>query len=207
MRMTISYELAQTGKLTDRFFLVDGLPKGIKPVKYAKPTELLPVVIAIDGKPTVMRMKWGFYTQGAKNANSVFRYKTHTVRSEDVFKKAMFAKAVRSQRCLVPVDAFYEEVETKSGKKTFRITHENDKLFVLAGIHSTWGDPDGKRWHMFSIVSTTANKDMRTITNRMPVILKSDMEAQWLDPNVSDMNSLYDMMRPYTPGLLHIKEV
>ena len=205
--MINSYAITKTGNLTDRYRLASGLPKGVKPQTNTKPAENLPVIVAEDGANQVRLMKWGFFTQGAKNSNSVFRYKTYSVKSEDVFKKSMFSTVIRSQRCLVPVNGFYYDVSTSTGKKTHYVHMLDDKLFTLAGVYSSWQDPDGKDWNTFSIITTTGNKDMRTIDKRMPVILPHEVEADWLDPSKDDMSSLYDMMRPYPPNHLIIEEV
>lgn len=204
--MITSYSITRTGQLTDRYHLTGGLPKGVKPTPRTAPAELLPVVVAEDEKNTVKLMKWGFFTQGAKNANSVFRYKTFNARSEDVFKKPMLARVVRSQRCIVPADGFYHEVRTQTGKKTYYVHRTDDHMMSLAGLYSTWEDDKGTTWNTFTVVTTTANKDMRAIDKRMPVILSKDAEANWLNAAIGDMSSLYDMMRPYAADTLTINE-
>lgn len=50
---------------------------------------------------------------------------------------------------------------------------------------------------MFAILTTTANKEMSTLGRRMPVIIHRSDEATWLNPEASDANTLYDLMRPY----------
>ncbi len=203
--MIQSFAITSIGRLTDTYALPNGLPKGVKPSEHTKPAQVLPVIIADGNGRRIEHMKWGFFTVGAKDANSVFRYKTFNVRSEDVFKKPMFEKAIRSQRCIVPVDGFYYTASGKPSTGTHYVTSHDGSLLSLAGVYSSWVDTEGKEWNMFSIVTTTANKDMRTIDNRMPVILPKDKETLWLDSSVSDMTDLYDMMRPYTPGLLKIE--
>ena len=201
------YSITSTGTLSDRYALTNGLPKGIKPIQKTKPAELLPVVVVDTNGTRVERMKWGVFTKGAKNANSVFRYKTFSVRSEDVFKKPMYAHVIRSQRCIVPADGFYYDISSSDGKKTYYITKASGSLLSLGGVYSEWEDQDGTTWQTFSIITTTANKDMRAIDSRMPVILPKDKEAAWLDGTVNDMTSLYDMMRPYAPYTLTINDV
>lgn len=44
-------------------------------------------------------------------------------------------------------------------------------------------------------------------STRMPIIIKPEDEARWLDPAVTDANSIYDMLRPYSDELLTVQEV
>jgi putative SOS response-associated peptidase YedK len=43
--------------------------------------------------------------------------------------------------------------------------------------------------------------------SRLPVIVHPDDEADWLNPEISDINTLYKIMRPYDPDLLEIIKV
>ena len=44
-----------------------------------------------------------------------------------------------------------------------------------------WRKPDVKRGESFTIITTKPNELVRTIHNRMPVILRPEDEDQWLD--------------------------
>jgi putative SOS response-associated peptidase YedK len=51
----------------------------------------------------------------------------------------------------------------------------------LGGLWETWHDVD-----TFTIVTTAANKPMRAIHDRMPLILADDQIDEWLDPENPD---------------------
>ena len=97
-------------KLRDRFTLADGVPKGVKKRYNIVPSQLIPVIVKRDDANVIERMQWGFVPQNAKDTNPIFRYKTHTVKSEDVFKKSMWEKAIRTQRCLIPANSNVQSV-------------------------------------------------------------------------------------------------
>jgi putative SOS response-associated peptidase YedK len=202
------YALFQTEQLRERFNLVHGLPKGVKPHYNISPNQLEPVIINRDGVPTAELMKWGFVPQGAKDSNSIFRYKTFNARSESIFEKTTWSTAVRHSRCLVPANGFYEWQTTPDGKIPYYIRPQDEQLFAFAGIYSSWQDPEGVEWGTYSIVTTQSNRTMAKIDKRMPIILRPDEEAAWLDTaNDDDMNALYDLMRPYSDDGLLISTV
>ena len=80
--MISRYALYDTASLSSRFQLAEGLPKGIKPHYNLSPTASAPVVINRNGSRIVRPMKWGLVANGAKDTNSVFRYKTYNIPSE-----------------------------------------------------------------------------------------------------------------------------
>lgn len=202
------YTLFEIEKLRDRFALPSGVPAGVKKSYNISPTQISPTIITVDGVREMRRMKWGFLQRLAKDANSVFRYKTYNARSEDVFAKPNWQYAIRSSRCLVPANGYYAWKNSPSGKEAYYIHSKKDAVMALAGIYSTWEDQEGVSWGTYSIVTTIANKELQDLNPRMPVILQSAAdEAIWLDTSVEDINSLYDLMRPYTHDSLIIDTV
>jgi putative SOS response-associated peptidase YedK len=60
---------------------------------------------------------------------------------------------------------------------------------------------------MCSIITTASDTDNEMIPSRLPVIVSSEDEVDWLNPAVSDMNSIYKIMKPYKPDQLKIFRV
>lgn len=206
--MSERYALFEIDKLLDRYKLPAGVPKGVKASYNISPTQVAPVVVVRDGVVVMERMKWGFIPHGAKDANSVFRYKTFMARSEDSFDKTTWKHAIRYNRCLVPANGFFEWQAVTGGKLAHFIRPKDQDVFSLAGVYSSWQDPAGVEWCTFAVVTTMANKEMSVLSNRMPVILHPEDEATWLDPMIDDANTLYDLMRPYYASeMLEIRAV
>lgn len=204
--MSSRYALFEIDKLRDRFALASGVPKGIKPHYNISPVQSVPVVVSVDGKNEMNLMKWGFIPQGASNANSVFRYKTFNARSEGIFDKPTWQTAIRSTRCLIPANGFYEWKKTSDNKQPFYIHPTDQSVFAFAGLYSSWTDPEGKAWGTCSIVTTNSGSESDATPSRLPVIVHPDDEADWLNPEIDDINVLYRIMRPYDPDkLLAIK--
>lgn len=205
--MSSRYALFDTGALFDRFHLASGVPKGTKPHYNISPVQSVPVVVLRDGKNEMEFMKWGFIPEGAPNANSVFRYKTFNARSEGIFNKPTWQTAIRSTRCLIPANGFYEWKKTASGKQPFYIHPKDQPLFAFAGIYSSWTDPDGIEWSTCSIITTASGATSDMTPSRLPIILHPDDEADWLNPDISDINTLYKIMRPYDADQLEVIKV
>jgi putative SOS response-associated peptidase YedK len=204
--MTSRYALYDIAELSGRFTITEGLPKGVKLHYNNSPTKSAPVIINDNGTAVVKLMKWGFVPKGAKDTNAVFRYKTYNIPSEKIFSRHSWESAVRERRCLVPANGFYEL--NRSGKKrAYYATLKDESLFAFAGVYSSWQDPEGTTHGIFSVITTEANSDMPDARMRMPIVIKREDEARWLDPTISDANSLYDMLRPNPSGIMKVYEV
>jgi putative SOS response-associated peptidase YedK len=202
--MSSRYTLFKINNLRERFHL-DKMPE-INRSYNISPTQIAPVIVSRDGKMTLELMKWGFIPKGAKDTNSVFRYKTYNAKSEGIFSKASYSEAIRHNRCLVPANGFYEWQQSADGKKPYYVHPNDQELFAFAGIYSSWTDPAGKEWGTYSIITIEANNEMSAVHDRMPIILRPEDEARWLEPS-DDLNMLYDIMRPYLDAKLTIEPV
>ena len=205
--MSSRYALYEIDKLRDRFAPESGVPKGVKPHYNISPAQSVPVIVSRDGVNQIELMKWGFIPSGAKDANSIFRYKTFIARSEGIFDKPTWMTAIRSQRCLVPANGFYEWKQSPTGKNPFYIQPIDKEIFAFAGIYSSWTDTDGIVWGMCSIITTNSGAESDMMPSRLPVIIHPNDEADWLNPVISDINTLYKIMRPFDPGQLAIIRV
>lgn len=204
--MISHYALYDIATLSKRFDLTEGLPKGIKPHYNNSPTIDAPVIVNREGIRVAKLMKWGLVANGAKDTNSVFRYKTYNVPSEKILSRHSWERAVREHRCLIPANGFYEL--NGSGKKHAFFVQPKDKgLLAFAGVCGTWQDPQGTVHETYSLITTEASDAMPDSSTRMPIIIKPEDESRWLDPAVTDANSIYDMLRPYSDELLEVYEV
>lgn len=194
--MISRYALYDIADISKRFNITQGLPKGIKPHYNINPTNEAPVIINTQDALVVQNMKWGLVAKGAKDTNSVFRYKTYNIPSENILSRHSWQQAVRDRRCLVPANGFYQL--NGSGKKRAYYTQPKSKsLIAFAGVYSSWEDPDGITHGIYSIITTEASGDNALdFNNRIPIVIKTEDEVRWLDPSIKDANSIYDMLRP-----------
>lgn len=205
--MISRYALYDTAELRDHFNLTEGLPKGIKPRYNNSPTDDAPVIVMQNGMRIVKPMKWGLIAKGAKDTSSVFRYKTYNIPSERIFSKHSWERAVHEKRCLIPANGFYELSSSGSDKRAHFVQSKDRELLAFAGVYGSWEDPQGVTHGIFSLITIEAAHDTPSVGGRMPLVISRENEDRWLDPSVTDVGSLYEMLRPYPSELLSRHEV
>ncbi|MCF8302827.1 MAG: SOS response-associated peptidase [Bacteroidales bacterium] len=151
------------------------------------PTQQLPVIT--NTEPEKLNFfRWGLIPFWAKDKR--IGNKLINARAETLDKKGSFKHPFRRKRCLVPSDGFYEWKRNKE-KIPHRIIHKGNNLFSMAGIWDSWKDESGATIHTFSIITTQANDLVKSLHDRMPVILSPDHEKAWLElNNTEDLKSL-----------------
>jgi hypothetical protein len=60
-----------------------------------------------------------------------------------------------------------------------------------------WKDPSGQWIRSCSILTTTPNVVTSTVHDRMPVILDPDSYDLWLDPGMTNVEAVSEMLKPY----------
>ena len=69
----------------------------------------------------------------------------------------------------------------------------------MAGLWERWHGEDGTGIESCTILVTDANALVRTIHDRMPVILAREDYGMWLDPANQDADGLLAMLKPAPP--------
>jgi putative SOS response-associated peptidase YedK len=116
-------------------------------------------------------------------------------RSETAHTLPAFRDALKSRRCLIPADAFYEWSRTVEGKQPYCFEVNEGELFAFAGIWDRWKDPNGNWIKTCSILTTTPNAVTSAIHARMPVILDPDGYDLWLDPGMTDEGVASELLK------------
>lgn len=111
-------------------------------------------------------------------------------------KKAMWADAARSRRCLIISTHFFEWRHHKpDGKKDVAYPYyidfyKEDEPRFMAGIYNTWTDRStGETMDTCAIVTTAAVPKMAAIHNtkkRQPTILTENLAWRWLMEDLTD---------------------
>ncbi|OKP91217.1 hypothetical protein A3844_05150 [Paenibacillus helianthi] len=157
------------------------------------PSQMVTTVIN-DGQANRMGMlKWGLIPSWAKDPTKG----TINARAETLLEKPSFTIPFLRKRCLIPADSFFEWETTPTGKQPMRFLLKSEAIFSFAGIYDTWTAPDGKKISSFAIITSEPNSLVKKIHNRMPVILKPEDEATWLDRTLQDPTTLMSLLQPY----------
>ena len=154
-------------------------PAGGVTARYnAAPTQQLPVIV--NAEPNAIQLlTWGLVPAWARDKTGGTGL--INARLETAAQRPSFREAWRQRRCLVLADGFYEWQRTARGKVPMRIALKSNEPFAFAGLWEEWRSSGDSALRTFTILTTTPNDLMAPIHTRMPVILRPEQEAAWLD--------------------------
>jgi putative SOS response-associated peptidase YedK len=171
--LAFQFGLAQVPPLTPRYNIAPSQP-----------------VLAIKednaGSRETAHFRWGLVPSWSKD----FGQGWINARAETAMVKPAFKAALRRRRCLIPAIGFYEWKGSGRGKQPYFIHLEGRSLFAFAGIWEHWQGADGSEVNSCAILTTAAQGSIKTLHQRMPVILPLEGYAQWLDQKVQDPHHL-----------------
>lgn len=192
------YTLSSPIEVVADLFSVDpgNAPQSLVPRFNVAPTQSVPVVrVSRPGAPRTLEMlRWGLIPSWAKEAEIGNRM--INARSETAAEKPAYKSSFRKKRCLIAADGFYEWKPEGKLKQPFLIHQASGKPFGIAGLWSSWRDPQGEALETFTILTTSPNSVLSPIHDRMPVILDPADYDLWLDPKVEDVERLQALMAP-----------
>jgi putative SOS response-associated peptidase YedK len=168
------------------------------------PTDEVAAVVEHHGERVVDAFRWGlvpFYAKSAKDGARLINARAETVESSPAFRTA-FAR----HRCIIPADAFYEwrrERDPATGRtirsEPFAVRRSDGEPLALAGLWSSWRDPDtAARLYTCTILTTDPNELVARIHDRMPVVLDPTDWDAWLTEG-TPAEQLRALLRP-TPA-------
>ena len=187
------------GEIRILFETVDPIPNAA-PTFNGAPTDTLPVVrLDRDGQRSLDLLRWELVPWWAKDIKMGVRCinaMAETVASKPAFRDAF----ARGQRCIVPVDAFYEWKKIGASKQPYAIVGADGLPLALAGLWERWKNPaGGETLQTFTIVTTTPNELCGAIHDRMPVILPPETWSMWLgESEPAEADQLKSLLVPYT---------
>ena len=86
-----------------------------------------------------------------------------------------------------------------SSKQPYCFEVNDGQLFAFAGLWDGWKDSSWQGVKTCSILTTTPNAVTSAIHDRMPVILNPDSYATWLDPGMTNVQVICELLKPYDP--------
>jgi putative SOS response-associated peptidase YedK len=158
----------------------------------------LPDWVIKDSAASVPRfelLEWGLLPSWAKNRNATRR--PINARAETVAEKPMFRDLLRSRRCVVPADGYYEWRTTSSGKVPFWFHLKSQEPFFLAGLWDSWHEARPDAVTSYILMTTEPNEIAAKVHDRMPVLLHARDVPRWLDAAVKNPDEIVGLLRPY----------
>ena len=148
----------------------------------------------------LVALRWGLIPSWAKD--KAIGNRMINARAEGIAEKPSFRRALRTRRCLVLADGFYEWKKMGASTVPHYIRLKSGAPFGFAGVWERWSAPSRETIQSCAIITTTANTLMADIHHRMPVILPGEAEEHWLDPTVEDPQKVLPLLQPYTEAEL-----
>ncbi len=166
-----------------------------------------PILIVVEGsRPEpgsnlpnrqAMLVRWGFMPGWVKDPKE-FPLLINA-RSETAIGKASFRAAMRHRRILIPATGFYEwrrPAKEEGGKpQAFYIKPKRGGIVAFAGLMETWSSADGSEVDTGAILTTSANRSIARIHDRMPVVISSEDFSRWLDCKTQEPREIVDLMK------------
>ena len=202
MNMCGRYRLSRRKQILEERFDADFAEQDWTPRYNIAPTQPVLVLRQRPGKPkrVLSLMRWGLIPSWTKDASRAAGM--INARSETAAKKPAFRDPMRFRRCLIPADGFYEWRRTGTSKQPFCFEVSDGELFAFAGLCDGWRDPGGQWIRSCSILTTTPNALTAAVHNRMPVILQRDDYDLWLDPGMTKVEAVSELLKPYAARLM-----
>jgi putative SOS response-associated peptidase YedK len=162
--------------------------------------DVLAVTTTKDGEPRGDVLRWGLVPHWAKDPATGF--KMINARAETLTEKPAYRDALRTRRCLIVADGFYEwQARTGRSKLPWHVTRADGAPFAFAGLWAIWHGTGDELLRTCTIITTDANATLREVHDRMPVILRSqDEEEAWLQHG-TPMPALQELLAPLPDAL------
>jgi putative SOS response-associated peptidase YedK len=162
------------------------------------PGNEMPVIVRGKQEHQIEFMVWGLVPAWSKEPHTAL--KLINARKEGLFEKPMWKRLVNTKRCVVPARGFYEWKLEDGRKQPYYITPTNGDVFSFAGLWDEWSDGKGNILKTYTIVTTTPNKEMNDIHNRMPAILTQEQMDIWLNPIELTREQVEELLSPSPDG-------
>ncbi len=170
------------------------------------PTQPVAIVRTdLKGERELTLVRWGLIPSWVKDPREFSTL--INARSETAAEKASFRASLRHRRCLVPADGFYEWTGKPGSKRPHLISPRGGGLLAMAGLWDHWLGADGSEIETMAILTTSANRPVSALHDRMPVILAPEHFDQWLDCRPGTSEFVRDLLRPAPDDALAIVEV
>jgi putative SOS response-associated peptidase YedK len=196
------YRLSRRKQVVEKYFDTVAGEEDWSPRYNIAPTQPIPVIRQNPKQPVreLSLIRWGLIPSWARDSSAAA--KMINARSETASTKPAFRDALKSRRCLIPADGFYEWAKTGKAKQPYCFEVNERELFAFAGIWDRWNDRSGNAVETCSILTTTPNALTSAVHDRMPVILDPDSYDLWLDPWMKDVAAASELLKPFDARLM-----
>ena len=154
------------------------------------PSQNVLAVVQHDGEREASFLQWGLIPSWSKDGKGFIN-----ARAETIGEKPSFSESFLRRRCLIPADCFYEWERSGKIAQPYYFQLQDESPIAFAGIWDEW-QGNGKAIASCAIITTVANELLARIHDRMPVILPSELQDQWLHEE-TELPTLRNLLAPF----------
>lgn len=126
-------------------------------------------IVVVNAQRGLQSMRWGLIPSWSKDGKPFIN-----ARSETITEKPSFRANFTARRIIVPCSGFYEWRTEGKVKVPLHIRMRTGQLFGIGAIYEAGEVP------AVALLTTAANEAIRSIHDRMPVIIAREEESRWL---------------------------
>ena len=168
------------------------------------PTSRVFAVVNESNTRSLVNFSWGLVPRWASDSSRAASM--INARVETVAEKPSFRELISSNRCVLPMDGYFEwreqlrHVVNKTMKQPFYFSANPASSFshkgvlAVAGLWTSWKDPNQPLDRVLNTavaLTTQANEMVGEVHHRMPVLLDQKGVDDWLD--IGNQNPLLDL--------------
>lgn len=140
-------------------------------------------------------VRWGLLPSWAKDPKD-FPLLINA-RAETAAQKASFKAPMRHRRTLIPASGFYEwQRQGRQKPQAYWVRPRNGDIVAFAGLMDTFSSEDGSEIDTGAVLTTQANAAISHIHHRMPVVIRPEHFARWLDCRTQEPRDVADLLSP-----------
>ena len=144
------------------------------------PSRPVPVIRAAGGSTELATLRWGMVPHWSQKPAGY-----PNARAETVLTKPAFRDPVRSRRCVVPIDGFFEWETVGRRKQPYFFRRAGGGVLAVAGVWDRWRG-QGVTLETVAILTVAANDLVKPFHARMPAILEAGQVGAWLGGRLAD---------------------
>jgi putative SOS response-associated peptidase YedK len=179
----------------------------VYPARYniAPTQQVASIRCTADGHRRLDFVHWGLIPSWAKDKSIGNRM--INARSDSVHEKPAFRHSMQYRRCIIPAGGFYEWKKESGKKLPLYVRMKDGLVMAFAGIWDSWKSPEGEIIDSCSILTTSSNKLIEPLHDRMPIILHPEEYQLWLDREMTDPGKLKPLFQHYPADLMEMYPV
>ena len=169
----------RTPQVVRQFFGLAG-EADLEPRWNLAPTQEASILrLGASGAREFARARWGLVPAWSKDTAMASRM--INARSETAAEKASFRTAWKVRRCVIPATGWYEWKTEGTRKQPWLLRLADSEFTAFAGLWERWQPAGQPGIESFTILTAPAIPELADLHQRMPVVLRKDWIAAWLE--------------------------